>query len=205
MEYNTTRNKLRISQYGRNIQMMIESLHDIEDREKRTRMAHTIVDVMAQLNPDIKETSDLKHSLWDHLYIISNFTLDVDAPYPAPEPETLTSRPERLSYGHHKVRYRHYGRNIEQIIKVIGDFPDGKEKDMMTRNIANHLKKSYLNWNRDSVNDELIVEHLNVLSDGKLALKEDDRLFATNDILSRNRPKKKLQQPRNNSHRQRRK
>lgn len=185
MEYNTTRNSLIISQYGRNIQKMIEYTLTMEDRVKRTRAAFLIVDVMGQMHPQVKDTVDFKQKLWDHLHIISNLELDVDCPYPAPTKQTLEAKPEPIPYQDNKIRYRQYGKNLQRIIEKAIELEDGTEKDAFVKTIANHLKKSYLNWNRDSVNDELIYEHLEVLSGGKLKLPPNVRLMNTGDILSR--------------------
>ncbi len=185
MEYNTTRNGLVISQYGRNIQKMIEYTLTVEDRDKRTRAATLIVDVMGQMNPQVKDTVDFKQKLWDHLHIIAGLKLDVDSPYPAPTKQLLEAKPDPIPYQDNKIRYRQYGKNLQRIIEKAIELEDGEEKDAFVKTIANHLKKSYLNWNRDSVNDELIFEHLEILSGGKLKMPVNARLLNTGDILSR--------------------
>ena len=124
------------------------------------------------------------------MYIISNFKLDVDSPFPPPPPLTLSEKPEKISYHDKEIEFKHYGKNIAMIIEKATEFPEGAEKDALVKAIAIHLKKSYLNWNRESVNDELIEEHLKVLSKGKLKLKEDVRLTTTSDLLARNKVKK---------------
>ncbi len=191
MEYNTTRNQMVIREYGRNIQKMIEYTLTIEDREKRTQMAKQIINVMAQMNPQTRDVSDARHKLWDHLHIISGYKLDVDSPFPPPSPQEISRRPERLSYHRPSdLQFRYYGRNISLIIEKAIEKEDGDEKQALTRTIANHLKKSYLSWNRESVTDELIAEHLSLLSGGKLKLSDDDKLSNTSDILARNKKKK---------------
>ena len=185
MEYNTTRNGLVISEYGRNIQKMIEYTLTMEDREKRTRSAFLIVDVMAQMHPQVKDTVDFKQKLWDHLHLISGFRMDVDCPYPVPTKQALEAKPERISYQENNIKFRQYGKNLQRVIEKAIELEEGKEKDAFIKAIANHLKKSYLNWNRDSVNDELIFEHLDTLSGGKLKMPEKARLLHTGDILSR--------------------
>jgi hypothetical protein len=179
-----------IPEYGRNIQDMIEYACSIEDREKRTKTAKFIINVMAQMNPLVRDSVDYKHKLWDHLYIISDFKMDVDSPYPPPSPLTLSAKPERLSYHDKDIEFRHYGKNIALIIEKAIAYEEGPEKDALVRTIAIHLKKSYLNWNRDSVADELIEDHLRILSHGQLKLKEDVRLTTTSDLLARNKPRK---------------
>lgn len=183
MDYNSTREKLIIPEYGRNVQQMAAYVVSVEDREKRTNLAKVLIGVMAQLHPENRDTADYKQKLWDHLYIISGFKLDVDGPYPAPSPDIIEKKPQQVPYPQNNIRFRPYGKNIENIIKKACDFEEGPEKDALVKNIANHLKKSYLNWNRDSVNDELITGHLAELSHGKLKLSDDARLAHTNDLL----------------------
>jgi len=190
MEYNTTRTPMIIPEYGRNIQEMIQFACTIEDREKRTKTAKFIVNVMAQMHPQVRDSVDYKRKLWDHLHIIADFKLDVDSPYPPPPPLSLSTKPERLSYHDKDIEFKHYGKNISMIIEKAIEYEDGPEKDALVRTIAIHLKKSYLNWNRDSVNDELIEEHLRILSQGKLKLHEDVKLTTTSDLLARNKPRK---------------
>ena len=203
MEYNTTRPNMIISEYGRNIQKMAEYIIKIEDRDQRTRMAYALVNIMAIMHPDARESVDLKHKLWDHLYIMCDFKLDVDAAFPPPSPQELYTRPDRIEYPQEDIALRPYGKLIHKIIKEVSLMEDSPEREILIKNIANHLKKSYLNWNRDSVNDELIAEHLELLSRGKLKLGEDTRLSHTNEILGRNRPTnnraKKLQAGRPNN------
>lgn len=190
MEYNTTRSPMVIAEYGRNLQEMIRYTCNIEDREKRNKSAKFLISVMAQMHPQVRDSVDYKHKLWDHLHIIADFQLDVDAPFPKPEPQQLTQKPERLQYHEKEMTFRHYGKNIAVIIdKAIG-YEDGPEKDALVKAIAIQLKKSYLNWNRESVTDELIEEHLRIMSDGKLKLHEDIKLTTTSDLLSRNKPRK---------------
>jgi hypothetical protein len=177
-------------EYGRNIQKMILYAITVEDRAKRTKVATTIVNIMAQMHPRVKESGDYKQKLWDHLYIISDFKLDVDSPYPPPPKDVLYHKPQPISYSDGDIKYRHYGYNIQKIIEKAIAYDDGPEKDALIKTIANHMKKSYLNWNRESVNDELIYKHLEELSAGKLELADDVKLNETNEILARNRKKK---------------
>ena len=185
MDYNSTRERLIIPEYGRNVQKMAEFVVSIEDREKRTNLAKALVSIMAQLHPDQRDTADYKRKLWDHLHIIADYKLDIDGPFPAPSPEERQEKPQRIPYPQENIKFRPYGKNIAKIIEKACLFDDGAEKDALVKNIANHLKKSYLNWNRDSVNDELITDHLRELSHGKLKLSEDTRLAHTNDLLAK--------------------
>ena len=196
MEYNTQRGKMIIPEYGRNIQKMVDFATTIQDREKRTEAAHVIVNIMSHINPGVRESKEYQRSLWDHLYIISDFKLEIESPFPPPSRDQLTKKPEQVPYSDGKIRYPHYGKNIEAMIQKAIDFEEGAEKEALILTIANHLKKSYLNWNRDSVNDETIIKHLGELSDHKLVLTESQKLAATPEILSRNKPKKKKFQSR---------
>ncbi len=191
MEYNTARGHLIIPEYGRNVQKMVDYALTIEDREKRTNTAKTIILSMAQMNPSIKETMDFNKVLWDHLYVISDFKLDVDSPYPMPSQEKLTLKPTKLEYSDKKIKLRHYGRHIINIIDKAIDYEEGEEKQALVLTIANQMKKSYLKWNRDSVNDQTIAKHLLGLSDGKLILPEDVKLIAISDVIQRPKFKKK--------------
>lgn len=190
MEYNTSRDKMKISEYGRNVQKLVEMAKTIEDRDQRTKFTKVIVGIMGQMNPTIRDSGDFRHKLWDHLHIIANFELDVDSPYPLPSRDILEIKPHKLSYGNRKIRYKMYGGNIVKIIDKAQDFEEGEEKDALIHAIANHLKKSYLSWNRESVDDDQIFEHLETLSKGELKLKDELKLNTTNEILSRNKKKK---------------
>ena len=187
MEYNTTREILPITEYGRNIKKMIDYTITVEDSERRNKLAKAIVNVMSQLNPQMRDNNEFKHKLWDHLFILSCFKLDVNSPFPKPSMDSIESKPEKISYPSFNILFKHYGRNIEQIIQKAIEMEDGTQKDALIKTIANHLKKSYLNWNRDSVTDEVIAEHLEMLSGGKLKLGEEVRLSHTRDILASNK------------------
>ena len=196
MEYNSGRPNLILPEYGRNIQKMVEFALSVEDREKRTNIAKTIVSIMAQLNPQVRESADYKQKLWDQLYIISDFALDVDAPYAKPEPEVLLAKPAQISYSTHDLKFGHYGKNIQNIIEKVAEMEESPEKEAMVNSIANHLKKAFLTWNRDSVADEVIYDHLNKLSSGKLKLSEDAKLQHTSELIGKPIQKKKKFFPR---------
>ncbi len=157
-----------IPEYGRNIQKMLDFAITVADKEERNKVARAIIDVMGQLNPHLRDVTDFKHKLWDHLFIISDFQLDVDSPYPKPTRETFQTKPELLKYPSNDIRYKHYGKTIENIIEKAKQYPDGDEKNELINQIANLMKRSYLNWNRDSVNDEVILKQLEELSKGQL-------------------------------------
>ena len=189
VEYNTQRNRLIIPEYGRNIQKMIEHAISIKDREERNRAARAIVAVMGYLNPQIQTVVDFKHKLWDHLFIISDFKLDVDSPYPVPSRESLIAKPQRVAYPNANIKYKYYGKNIENMIRKIAEMEDGAKKDQITQNLANFMKMSYLTWNKDTVDDSTILGHLETLSDSKMKLSETAKLNHTAELLALNREK----------------
>ena len=199
MEYNTQRSHLTIPVYGRNVQKMIDQCIAIEDREKRTKTAELIINVMSQMTPKNKEIGDFRQKLWDHLMIISEFRLDVDSPYPPPDRSVLTSKPDKVPYQDNHIRYRHYGKNIELMIQKAVEYPEGNEKDTLVKVIANHMKKSYLNWNRSSVDDSLILLHLEELSGHQLKLDTNIKLARTSDILAMSKKKKAPVKTNNNN------
>lgn len=187
MEYNTQQEKLIIPEYGRNIQNMINYCIGIESREERNICAKAIIQVMGQLNPHLRDIADFNHKLWDHLFIISKFKLDVDSPYPKPNAETFITKPKTLKYPSGKIRYKHYGKTIEEIIKKAKEMPEGPERNELTRQIANHLKKSYLNWNKDSITDDVVFKNLKELSDGQLKMDENAVLSSHQELRGSNK------------------
>lgn len=187
-EYNVKRNQLIIREYGRNIQKMVEDTMREPDREKRSEMAKAIVRMMATINPDEKDNKNQKESLdywqklWDHLFIMSGYQLDIDSPFPKPEPKSKDFKFEKPEYNKHLIKYRTYGRNMENIIKRAATYPSYERRELSML-LANHLKKLYLVYNRDTVDDELICEQLSELSDGKLVPPDGFTLDSTRDIL----------------------
>jgi hypothetical protein len=187
-DYNSSREKLILPEYGRNIQKMVNHIKTIEDREERNKAAKTVIGVMGNLNPHLRDVGDFKHKLWDHLAVIADFDLDIDSPYELPERESLISKPERVPYHQHKIKKKHYGRSIVLMIDVAVSLEAGEEKDDLVRMIAYHMKKSYLTWNREAVSDEEIFGDMKTLSGGKLEVNPDLKLPETKDILAKNRP-----------------
>lgn len=181
MEYNTQREQLKITDYGRCVSKLIDYAKTIEDRDERTWMAHQIVDTMALVNPKVKERTDYRHILWDHLMLLADYNLDVDCPYPVERKEDAEVRPHALHYSDNKIRYRHYGRALEDMIHAVAEMPDSEERALLTQQIAHTMKRQYLQWNRDSVDDGLIREQLSELSDGRLTL-PDDFLFQDSKV-----------------------
>ena len=189
-DYNTSRNWLKLPEYGRNIQKMVEYLMTIEDRDQRNKMAYAVISVMGNMNPHLRDISDFKHKLWDHLSIMSEFKLDIDSPYKKPEPKVFKEKPRRVEYKINEIKFKHYGRTLEMLIDTASKFPEGEEKEQLIKVIANHMKKSYLTWNREVVSDEEILRDLKALSGGKLAIGEDIKLNDTREILSKNKRKR---------------
>ena len=200
MEYNTQLERLILPEYGRNIQGMIKYCCSIQDREERNLCAKAIIQVMGQLNPHLRDSADYTHKLWDHIFIISEFKLDVDSPYPIPSPESFQEKPERLTYPKGKIRYKHYGKTIEDIIKKAKELPEGPERNELTRQIANHLKKSYYNWNKDSITDDVVIKNLNELSGGELKLDENASLSSHQELRGSNNGKKFFHKNNKNKH-----
>ncbi|MCK4853034.1 MAG: DUF4290 domain-containing protein [Bacteroidales bacterium] len=189
-DYNTQRTKMVIPEYGRNIQKMIEYTVQVEDREERNRAARAIIAIMGNLNPHLRDVSDFKHKLWDHLFIISDFKLDIDSPYEKPTPDILFEKPKQVPYKNNTIKYKHYGKIIELLIQEASGFEEGEEKDALIRLIANHMKKCYVTWNRDVVDDKTIFEDLKNLSGGKIIAGEDLKLSDTRDILLKSKKKR---------------
>jgi len=186
MEYNTQLPKLEIPEYGRNIQVMIDHCITIEDREERNKCAKAIIQIMGQLNPHLRDIADFTHKLWDHLFLISKFQLDVDSPYPRPNAETFTTKPKNVPYPATKIRYKHYGKTIERIIDVAKTYEEGPEKKELSRLIANHLKKSYVNWNKDSVTDDVIFKQFKEMTNNELHIDENSALTHANELKNKN-------------------
>ena len=183
MEYNTQRPLLRIADYGRNVVKMIDYAKQLETKEERNRMANVILDVMAHLNPKIKERTDYKHILWDHLMMMADYDLDVDCPYPINREETENFHPHPIGYSDKNIRYPHYGRALEDMVKAVAEMPESEERTLLTTQIAHTMKRQYLQWNRDTVDDQLIAEQLLELSGGRLHLPEGFRFHDSSELL----------------------
>lgn len=168
VEYNTDRPDLKIPEYGRNVHRMVEHCMTIENREKRNAVAQSIIDVIGNLNPHLRDTPDFKHKLWDHLFIMSDFQLDVDSPYPIPNAETFAGLPDQVEYPARSYKLRHYGNIVRQLIAEAIAMEDGEMKQELVRQIANQMKKSYLTYNKNTVDDAVILKELNVLAEGQL-------------------------------------
>ena len=168
MEYNTTRSKMLMPEYGRNVQRMVEYLVTIEDRKQRLKNAEAIVELMGTLNPGLKVIEDYKHKLWDHLYQMTDFTLDVDSPYPAPTREEVMKRPEPLSYPQSNVRNRHFGKNFNSLLEKALAEKDPQKRQGFVQTLGYYMKLAYTNWHREPVHDDMIKNELAELTDGQL-------------------------------------
>jgi hypothetical protein len=168
MEYNTQRNHLTIREYGRHIQKMVEYLFTIEDRERRQKNAYALIELMGFLNPHLKNVEDFRHKLWDHLFLISDFKLDVDSPYPIPTRETLKARPAPLPYPKRYPKYNHLGKNIEIVIDKALAEEDGDKRQGFANAIAYYMKLTYSNWHKELVHDDTIQTELNTITKGEL-------------------------------------
>ncbi|EHQ29448.1 DUF4290 domain-containing protein [Mucilaginibacter paludis] len=175
-DYNSTRSKLLLSEYGRNVQNMVKYIVELPTKEERNRYAAVVIDLMGFLNPHLRDVADFKHKLWDHLHIISNFKIDVDSPYPLPDPEKIHLKPEPLKYPHQRIKYKHYGKTIELMISKAKSIEEPDRRNHMVQAIANFMKMAYVQWNKDSVADETILAHLYELSGGELKLDENINL-----------------------------
>ena len=172
LDYNTEREKLTMPEYGRNVLKMVEELKTITDRAKRTEQARAVVRVMEILNPQVHSEDNWEHKLWDHLFIMSGYDLDVDSPYPMPSPEQRATKPDIIPIKKKPIRATHYGRNIESIIELIAGEPDGEQKTAMIRSLAMYMRQQYLIWNKDSVADETIFNDIEKLSDFRIRVPE---------------------------------
>ncbi|MEO5778029.1 MAG: DUF4290 domain-containing protein [Flavobacterium sp.] len=188
LEYNGERSHLIIPEYGRHLQKLIDQATVIEDREKRNQVAKYIIQVMGSLNPHLRDVPDFQHKLWDQIFIMSDFKLDVDSPYPIPTRDVIHLKPERLAYPQKNPKYRFYGNNIKYMIDVANSWEEGEMKNALVKVIANHMKKSYLSWNKDTVTDTVIFEHLYELSEGTLnLLQSTEELLTTTDLMRTNK------------------
>lgn len=176
LEYNTQRGRLIISEYGRYIQKMVDYATGIEDVEKRKKVADELLQLMGQLNPHLRDIADYKHKLYDHLFIISDFKLDIESPYPKPSPESIQAKPAPLPYPGKKIRYRFYGKNIENMISEVKEREDGAFKTAYINAIGSFMKNSCRNWNDEMLTDEQIMNHLALLSEGKIVINEGEEV-----------------------------
>ena len=186
--YNTERVRLYIPEYGRNVQKMVEYIKTIEDRQKRNEQARAVIKVMEIINPAVKLQENFEHKLWDHLHIISGFSLDVDSPYPVPAPESLNEKPLMVPIEKRPIKATHYGRNIENIIELIAQTEDGDAKTEMIRSLAVYMRQQYLIWNKDTVSDQTIFQDIVKLSGDRITIPEGLELNRVDNGANFSRP-----------------
>jgi len=210
IEYNTEREHLIIPEYGRHLQKMVNYAKELPTKEERNKVAKSIINVMGNMQPHLRDVPDFQHKLWDQLFIIADFELDADSPYPTTSKEELNERPEPLKYPQNFPKYRFYGNNIKTMIDVANTWEESELKEALVYTIANHMKKCFLNWNKDTVEDYVIFNHLYELSDGKIDLKEGAEDLSDSISLMRSKKKysnsnnsKKSHHKKNNSNRNR--
>ena len=173
MEYNTEREHLLLREYGRNVQRMTQYLLTVEDKEKRSSYAKSLVELMKQLNPNVKGSPEYEQKVWDDLFIISNFELDVESPYPKPGSETLTKKPERVGYQNNNIRYRHFGKSIELLIEQAVELETDEEREGAVISIGRLMKSFYQTWNKDMIEDDQVIKMIDRMSEGKLNVNTD--------------------------------
>ena len=201
MEYNTQRKKMELPEYGRSVQNMVDHALTIEDREERQRCANTIVNIMGGMFPHLRDVPDFKHKLWDHLAIMSDFKLDIDYPFEIVKREELEMKPAKISYPDNAIRYRHYGRFLESMIRKLSEMEDGEEKEALLHMLAVQMKKNLYNWNKEGIEDQKIVDDLREYSNGVIDLKVED--LRLNDLLRHNNNNNNNQRKQNNQNNQR--
>lgn len=199
MQYNTQQKRMPLPEYGRSIQNMVDHALTIEDRAERQRCANTIINIMGGMFPHLRDVPDFKHKLWDHLAIMSDFKLDIDYPYEIVRKDKLESKPEPVSYPSTRIRYRHYGRTLEVLIKQAIEFPEGDEKQNLVALICNHMKKDFMAWNKDTVDDRKIADDLAELSGGKLEMTEEIRQLMSQRLALYYHPKVNRNYSKNNN------
>ena len=189
LEYNTEREHLIIPEYGRHMQKMINHAKTRETKEERNKLAKAIIAIMGNMQPHLRDVPDFQHKLWDQLFIMANFELDADCPFEKPTKELLEERPEPLKYPQNFPKYRFYGNNIKTMIDVANTWEDGELKEALLYTVANHMKKCFLNWNKDTVEDYVIYNHLFELSDGKIDLRDSEEKLTDSTSLLRTKNK----------------
>lgn len=183
LEYNTEREHLIIPEYGRHLQKMINYAIAQDSKEERNKLSKAIISVMGNMQPHLRDVPDFQHKLWDQLFIMSDFKLDADSPFEKPSKETLSLVPEPLAYPQNYPKYRFYGNNIKTMIDAAAKWEEGDMKNALVFTIANHMKKSFLCWNKDTVEDVVIYDHLFELSGGKLDIRNTDKTLTESSQL----------------------
>src|SRR5580658_1543524 len=188
MNYNSARDKLVLKEYGRHVQTIVENSMKMKDRDKRNEFAKELIELMGQLNPHLRNVEDFRHKLWDHLFIMSDYKLDVDSPYPIKGRAEIEKRPKRLPYPQSRIKYKHYGKNVETLVAKAITTEDLEKQAGFTQCIGNFMKLVYQNWSRENVNDETIKNDLRLLSKGALVISDEQDI---NSLSRANRQKKR--------------
>lgn len=198
MQYNSSRTPLIIPEHGRNIQQLVDHCKTIEDKTERSNCAIAIVSVLGNLNPHLRDVPEFQHKLWDQLFIMAEFDLDVDSPFPIPKEEEIRTRPKKIPYPKVSNKFRYYGNNVKRMIEVADTWDNEEKKEALVYNVANQMKKSYVKWNKDQVDDSTIFQHIKVLSDGKIDWTDTEEELMSTDFIkqqigygNKNRGKKK--------------
>ncbi len=183
--YNTSHKKLVLPEYGRNIQKMVDHLKTIENREMRNKAAREVISIMGNLNPQLRDIVDFKHKLWDHLALMSNFELDIDSPYPSPLKSQLFAKPKKVLYNQGGIQFKHYGKMILKMIKIAVEMKNDEKKKFLIELIATQMKKAYLTWNKEVVEDYVIFEDIRILSEGKIEIDKNLHLSQSRDLMAK--------------------
>ncbi len=193
MDYNTSRNKLKMPEYGRHIQRMVEILTEMEEPEEKEQYIESIIKVIEQLNPQAKEVKDYKNKLRDHIFLMSDFKLDIKYPDGSkPSKDEIIPKPEKIPYLSNKIQYKHYGYTVENLLKYASEMEDGEEKDLLMALTANHMKKLYLIWNdKQNVSDEDIFRDIATITKGKVKIPEGIILSEKQNLSTGNFQKRK--------------
>jgi hypothetical protein len=176
MPYNTSRGKMIMREYGRHVQQMVEFVASIKDPKKRNEQVQIIIELMGHMNPHLRNVEEFRHKLYDHIYIMADYDIDIESPYPIPDRKIIEKKPDPLPYPKHKMPYRHYGVNVARMIEKAKKFTDPEKKKLYVQYLANYMKLVHNNWNKENVNDEVIREDLKVMSKGELELSSDTEL-----------------------------
>ena len=184
MDYNTNRKKLELPEYGRNVQNMVGIIKNTPDRAERNRLAKSTVQLMENMNPQLRDVADYKHKLWDHLAVIADFDLDIDSPYPLPTQAEIHQKPSKMKYSNpDEIRFKHYGKILEDMVRKATQYPEGEERDALIAVIANQMKKSFLTWNRETVSDDVIFADLLAIACNRISIPEGLKLKVSRELL----------------------
>lgn len=193
--YNTQQPDLILKEYGRNIHKLVDQIVIIEDREERTRMAYSLIELMRQINPNTRDSQDYQNKLWDDLFIMSHFKLDVDSPYPMPEVSSLGKKPQKVNYNNNRLKYKHYGRNVELLLEKADKLQDSEDRYYAFVQIGRLMKIFYITWNKDNIPDGLIYAHINEILGKKLDEEIVNRMKAENSLDLSAKERSALKEP----------